>query len=63
VLGRTVVLISSSGCLNIGTWCFLLVGARETKEFVLSSKWVLEKTESWCSQQVASCKTEVVASL
>jgi hypothetical protein len=23
---------------------------------------VLEKPESWCSQQVASCKTEVVAS-
>jgi hypothetical protein len=24
---------------------------------------VLEKTKSWCSQQVAACKTEVVASL
>jgi hypothetical protein len=23
---------------------------------------VLEKPESWCSQQVATCKTEVVAS-
>jgi hypothetical protein len=23
---------------------------------------VLEKPESWCSQQVVSCKTEVVAS-
>jgi hypothetical protein len=23
---------------------------------------VLEKPESWCSQQVAACKTEVVAS-
>jgi hypothetical protein len=24
---------------------------------------VLEKIENWCSQQVAACKTEVVASL
>jgi hypothetical protein len=72
VLGRTVVLIGSSGCLNTrscsfhlvaaretrvagwckrellffvlqvgvcvtGSWCFLLVGARETKELVLPS--------------------------
>jgi hypothetical protein len=35
----------------------VLVGARENRELVL------EKTESWCSQQVAACKTEVVASL
>jgi hypothetical protein len=50
VLGRTVVLKGSSGCLNIGScsfllvgarelgsWCFLLVGARETRELVLPS--------------------------
>jgi hypothetical protein len=82
VLGRTVVLIGSSGCLNTGScsfhlvaaretsvvgwckgellfsviqvgactigswcwkhsgsWCFLLVGARETRELVLPSCW------------------------
>jgi hypothetical protein len=36
VLGRTGVLRGSSGCLNTGSWCFLLVGARETRV-------------SWCS--------------
>jgi hypothetical protein len=84
VLGRTVVLRGSSGCLNTGScsfhlvaaretrvagwckgellfsviqvgacmigswcfqvgasgsWCFLLVGARETRELVLPSSW------------------------
>jgi hypothetical protein len=34
VLGRTGVLRGSSGGLNIGSWCFLLVGARETREGV-----------------------------
>jgi hypothetical protein len=37
VLGRAGVLRGSSGCLNIGSWCFILVGARETKELVLTS--------------------------
>jgi hypothetical protein len=31
VLGRTVVLRSSSGCLNIGSCSFHLVAARETR--------------------------------
>ena len=97
MLGRTVVLRGSSGCLNtgscsfhlvvakerrvvqginvvlcytiwclcdwrlvlehLGSWCFLLVGAREIKELVL------ENPESWCSLEVAACKIEVVASL
>jgi hypothetical protein len=35
VLGRTGLLRGSSGCLNTGSWCFLLVGARETRELVL----------------------------
>jgi hypothetical protein len=52
VLGRTGVLKGSSGCLNAGSWCFLLVGARETgswcfllvgaretRELVLPSSW------------------------
>ena len=83
MLGRTVVLRSSSGCLNTGScsfdlvaaretrvvqgrtsvlcyigwslcnwklvlehsgiWCFLLVGARETRELVLSNKLELVK--------------------
>jgi hypothetical protein len=42
VLGRTGVLKGSSGCLNTGSWCFLLVGARETRELVL------EKPGGWC---------------
>jgi hypothetical protein len=42
VLGRTGVLRGSSGCLNTGSWCFLLVGSRETRELVL------EKLGSWC---------------
>jgi hypothetical protein len=39
VLGRTGVLRGSSGGLNTGSWCFLLVGARETnyRELVLPS--------------------------
>jgi hypothetical protein len=37
VLGRTGVLGGSSGCLNTGSWCFLLVGAREIRELVLPS--------------------------
>jgi hypothetical protein len=37
-LGRTGVLKGSSGCLNTGSWCFL-VGARETRELVLPSSW------------------------
>jgi hypothetical protein len=37
VLGRTGVLKGSSGCLNTGIWCFLLVGAREIRELVLPS--------------------------
>jgi hypothetical protein len=40
VLGRTVVLRGSSGCLNTGSCSFLLVGARETGELVLPSKLV-----------------------
>jgi hypothetical protein len=84
VLGRTVVLSGSSGCLNagscsfhlvaaretrvagwckgellfsvlqvgasiqlvlehLGSWCFLLVGARETRELVLSASSSLQK--------------------
>jgi hypothetical protein len=39
VLGRTGVLRSSSRGLNTGIWCFLLVGARETRELVLRSSW------------------------
>jgi hypothetical protein len=39
VLGRTVVLRGSSGCLNTGSCSFLLVGARETRELVLPSSW------------------------
>jgi hypothetical protein len=31
VLGRTVVLIGSSGCLNIGSCSFHLVASRETR--------------------------------
>jgi hypothetical protein len=31
VLGRTVVLIGSSGCLNTGSCSFHLVAARETR--------------------------------
>jgi hypothetical protein len=38
-LGRTGVLKGSGGCLNTGSWCFLLVGARETRELVLPSSW------------------------
>ena len=91
VLGRIVVLIISSGCLNTGScifhlvatrkmrvvgrckgeplfsvirvgacvtgsWCFHLVGVGTLRELVI------KKPESWFSQQVASCKTEVVAS-
>jgi hypothetical protein len=37
VLGRTGVLRGSSGGLKTGSWCFLLVGARETRELVLPS--------------------------
>jgi hypothetical protein len=37
VLGRTGVLRGSSGGLNTGSWCFLLVGARETRELVFPS--------------------------
>jgi hypothetical protein len=39
VLGRTGVLRGSSGGLNIGSWCFLLIGARETRELLLPSSW------------------------
>jgi hypothetical protein len=35
VLGRIGVIRDSSGGLNTGSWCFLLVGARETRELVL----------------------------
>jgi hypothetical protein len=37
VLGRTGVLRGSSGCLNTGSWCFFLVGARKIRELVLPS--------------------------
>jgi hypothetical protein len=39
VLGRTGVLKGSSGCLNTGSWCFVLVGAGETKDLVLPFSW------------------------
>jgi hypothetical protein len=50
-LGRTGVLKGSSGCLNTGSWCFLLVGARETRELVL------EKPGSWCFLLVGARET------
>jgi hypothetical protein len=56
VLGRTGVLKGSSGCLNTGSWCFLLVGARETRELVLPSSW-LEKPGSWCFLLVGARET------
>ena len=54
VLGRIVVLRGSSGCLNTGSWCFLLVGAREYREMVLSASCSLlnrgcSLIMSWCS--------------
>jgi hypothetical protein len=43
-------------CIS-GSRCFHPVGVGQCRELVL------EKPESWCSQQVGACKTEVVASL
>ena len=44
------------GACVTGSWCFHPVGVGTLRELVL------EKLESWCSQQVAACKTEVVSS-
>jgi hypothetical protein len=57
VLGRTVVLRGSSGCLNTGSCSFLLVGARETRELVL------EKPGSWCFLLVGAREKQRVGAL
>jgi hypothetical protein len=52
VVGRTVVLIGSSGCLNTGSWSFHLVAARETRVV----GWC--KGEHWFSDiKVGACVT------
>ena len=51
MLGRTGVLRDSSGGLNTRSWCFLLIGSRETRELVL------EKPGSWCFLLVGAGET------
>jgi hypothetical protein len=48
VLGRTGVLRGSSGGLNTGSWCFLLVGARESWCFLLVGARELVLPSSGC---------------
>jgi hypothetical protein len=62
VLGRTGVLRGSSGCLNTGSWCFLLVGARETRGLVLPSSGFYRKQRVGALSKLQLAKKEVVAS-
>jgi hypothetical protein len=79
VLGRTVVLIGSSGCLNTGSCSFHLVAARETRvagwckgELLFSviqvgacmigswcfpSSWCWKNSGSWCFLLVGARET------
>jgi hypothetical protein len=60
VLGRTVVLKGSSGCLNIGIWSFHLVATRETRVvgWCKGEHWFYDiqvgacVTGSWCFHPV-----------
>ena len=62
VLGRTVVLIGSSGCLNTGSCSFHLVASRETRvagwckgELLFSAIQVGAcVTRSWCFHPVGA---------
>jgi hypothetical protein len=68
VLGRIVVLIGSSGCLNIGSCSFHLVAARETRvawrckgELLFSVIQVGAcMIGSWCFDQVGAGNTQGV---
>jgi hypothetical protein len=70
VLGRTVVLIGSSGCLNTGSCSFHLVTARETRvagwckgELLFSVIQVGAcMIGSWCFHPVGAGNTQVGAS-
>jgi hypothetical protein len=79
VLGRSVVLIGSSGCLNTGSCSFHLVAARETRvagwckgellfsiiqvgclydwKLVLPSSWCWKHSGSWCFLLVGARET------
>jgi hypothetical protein len=65
VLGRTIVLRGSSGCLNIGSCSFHLVAARETRvagwcegELLFSVLQVgVCVTRSWCFLLVGAKET------